>query len=115
MLRRTNRLSTMLNRRVEVWESVKSEERNKLGQFPVEDRLYTVVYGSVLPQTGGLLSGRTADTALTRTTHKILMRFREDIRSDMWIVVDGVRYDILYIMNPNLDNERLEIFVEVVL
>ena len=115
MLRRTNRLATMLKHRVEVWHSVKSSERNRLGQYPIEDKLFTVVYGSVVPQTGSLLNGRTAETVLTRTTHKVLMRYRDDITADMWLIVDGVRYDILYVMNPNLDNERLEIFVEVVL
>lgn len=115
MLRRTNRLATMLNHRVEVWHRVTSSERNRLGQYPIEDKLFTVVYGSVVPQTGSLLNGRTAETVLTRTTHKILMRYRDDITADMWLMVDGVRYDILYVMNPNLDNERLEIFVEVVL
>lgn len=115
MLRRNNRLATMLNRRVEIWHRAKATERDRLGQRPVEDKLYTTVYASVIPQTGGLLSGRTADTTLTRTTHKIIMRYREDIRNDMWVTVDGVRYDILYIMDPNLDHERLEIFVEVVL
>ena len=114
MLRRTNRLATMLNKRVEVWHSVKSTERNRLGQCPIEDKLFTVVYGAVIPQTGSLLNGRTADTVLTRTTHKVLMRYRDDITADMWLIVDGVRYEIIYVMNPNLDNERLEIFVEVV-
>lgn len=115
MLRRNNRLATMLNHRVEVWHSVKATERDRLGQYPMEDKLYTTVYASVIPQTGSLLTGRTAETTLTRTTHKIIMRYRDDIRPDMWVTVDGVRYDILYIMDPNLDHERLEIFVEVVL
>lgn len=115
MLRRNNRLATMLNKRVEVWHSVKSTERDRLGQFPVEDKLYTTAYACVIPQTGGLLNGRTADTTLTRTTHKILMRYRDDITPDMWIMADGVRYNILYVMDPNLNLERLEIFTEVIL
>lgn len=115
MLRRTNRLSTMLNKRVEVWKSEKSSERDRLGQYPVENKLYTTAYACIIPQTGGLLHGRSADTALTRTTHKILMRYRDDIKSDMWFIVDGVRYDILYVMNTNHNNERLEVFCEVVL
>lgn len=115
MLRRNNRLSTMLNRRVEVWHKVKSTVRDRLGQYPEEKKLFKVVYACVIPQTGGLLNGRTAETDLVRTTHKIIMRYRDDITADMWVMVDGVRYDILYVMNPNLDNERLELFVEVVL
>ena len=43
------------------------------------------------------------------------MRYCKDITPDMWFVYDGVRYNILYIMDPYLDHERLEIFCEVLL
>lgn len=115
MLRRTNGLSTMLNRRVEIWRQARSDERDKLGQRPKVDELYATVWAGVIPQTGSLLSGRTAETTLSRTTHKILLRYRDDIVPSMWVKVDGVRYDILYILDPNLDHERLELFCEVVI
>ncbi len=113
MLRRTGRLATMLNKKVKFWHNVKSQTRDALGQFPMVDTLYDTVWAAVLPQTGSLLSGRTADTTLSRTTHKIITRYRDDITPDMWVIAEGVRYDILYIMDPNLDHERLEIFCEV--
>lgn len=113
MLRRTNRLSTELNKRVEIWHSVTSSTMDELGQYPVEDALYRTTYGAVIPQTGSLLTGRSAETTLSRTTHKIKLRYRDDITPDMWVVADGVRYDILYILDPNLDHERLELFCEV--
>lgn len=31
----------------------------------------------------------------------------------MWLVISGVRYEILYILDPHLQHERLEIFCEV--
>jgi len=114
MLRRTGRLATMLNRRVAFYHNVRSDVRDALGQFPTVDAVYATVWAAVLPQTGSLLSGRTAETTLSRTTHKVITRYRNDITPDMWIMVDGVRYNILYIMDPNLDHERLEIFCEVV-
>ena len=92
------RLSSMLNKRVEVWHTVKSTVKDRLGQYPQEDELYRTAYAGVIPQTGSLLSGRTADTTLSRTTHKIV-----------------IRYNILYIMDPYLDHERLEVFCEVLL
>lgn len=115
MLRRTNGLSTMLNQRVEIWHQSTSDTRDKLGQFPKVDKLYATVWASVIPQTGSLLSGRTAETTLSRTTHKILLRYRDDIVPSMWVKVNGVRYDIIYILDPNLDHERLELFCEVTL
>lgn len=113
MLRRTNQLSTELTKRVEFWHNVKHNERNRLGQYPIEPVLYQTVYAAIIPQTGSLLSGRAADTTLSRTTHKIKIRYRNDITPDMWIVYQGVRYDILYVLDPNLNHERLEIFCEV--
>lgn len=80
----------------------------------MEDKLLTTVYAGVIPQTGSLLKGRTADTTLSRTTHKIITRYRKDIIQDMWFMYEGVRYDILYIMDECLNHERLEIFCEVV-
>ena len=113
MLRRTNRLATELNKRVEIWHSVRSSVKDALGQYPIVDTLYTETYAAIIPQTGSLLTGRAADTTLSRTTHKIKLRYRNDIVPDMWVKADGVRYDILYILDPNLDHERLELFCEV--
>jgi len=109
------RLSSMLNKRVEIWHKTKATERDRLGQYNDIDALFDTAYAGIIPQTGSLLSGRTADTALARTTHKIVMRYRADLKPDMWIVYNNTRYDILYILNPYENNERLEIFCEVLL
>ena len=113
MLRRTNRLATELNKRVEIWHSVRSSAKDALGQYPIVDTKYIDTFAAIIPQTGSLLTGRAADTTLSRTTHKIKLRYRNDITPDMWVMADGVRYDILYILDPNLDHERLELFCEV--
>lgn len=115
MFRNTTMLSTMLNKRVEIWHSVKSSTRDELGQYPVVDELYTTVWAGVVPQTGNLLNGRVADTTLARTTHKIIMRYRNDIKPDMWVMFEGVRYNILYVLDPYSNHERLEVFAEVLL
>lgn len=108
------RLSSICKNRLEVWGTVTSETKNRLGQYPKEDKHLFDVYGAVLPQTGSLLNGRQADTTLTRTTHKIVLRYNDKINSSMWFKYNGVRYDILYIMDPYLNNERMEVFCEVV-
>lgn len=115
MFRNTDRLTTMLNKRIEIWHRRPSETIDRLGQHPQVDEKYCSVWAGIIPQTGGLLRGRVADVQLARTTHKIVIRYRPDITEDMWIMHDGTRYDILYVMNPYLNNERLEIFCEVVI
>jgi head-tail adaptor len=104
----------MLNKQLEVWANVKSNTKNRLGQYPVEDTHIETVYGCIIPQTGSLLRGREAETTLSKTTHKIVIRYRTDITPDMWFIYEGQRYNILYVMDSNLDHERLEIFCEVV-
>lgn len=109
------RLGSMCKNRLEVWGSVTSDTKNRLGQYPKEDKKLFTVWGAILPQTGGLLNGRPADTTLCRTTHKIVTRYNKKITSANWFVYDGVRYDILYILDPYLNGERLECFCEVVI
>lgn len=108
------RLSSMLNKRLEFWKRGKASEPNRLGQYPLTEECKFTVWGNITPQTGSLLNGRTGDTTLTKTTHKISVRYNKSITSDMWIMYNGERYDILYILDPYEDNERMEIFCEVV-
>lgn len=109
------RLSSICKNRLEVWGTVTATEKNRLGQYPKEDKKLFDVYGAVLPQTGSLLNGRQADITLCRTTHKIVLRYNDKITSANWFVYNGVRYDILYIMDPYLNSERLECYCEVVI
>lgn len=109
------RLSSICKNRLEVWGEVTSDTKNRLGQYPKEEKKLFEVWGAVLPQTGGLLNGRPVDTTLCRTTHKIVLRYNKKITSANWFIYNGVRYDILYIMDPYLNSERLECYCEVIL
>lgn len=109
------RLSSMLKNRLEVWAIETAKEKNKLGQYPKQEKKQFEVYGAILPQTGGLLNNRPADTVLTRTTHKIVCRYNKNITSANWFIYDGVRYNILYILDPYLNHERMEVYCEVVI
>lgn len=109
------RLSSMLKNRLEVWAIKTAKEKNKLGQYPKQEKKQFEVYGAILPQTGGLLNNRPADTVLTRTTHKIVCRYTKNITSANWFVYKGTRYNILYILDPYMNNERLECYCEVVI
>lgn len=109
------RLSSMLNKRISFYCNGKSDTPNRLGQYEKQDKKVCECWGNITPQTGSLLNNRTGDTVLTRTTHKITIRYRTDINSNMWIIYNNTRYNILYILDPYEDNERMEIFCEVVL
>lgn len=106
-------LASNLNQRAQIWKNGTSATKDALGQYPQEDQPVATVWAGVIPQTGSLLTGRTAETMLTKTTHKIILRYRTDLTPDMWLTVGGVRYDILYILDPYLRHERLEVFCEV--
>lgn len=108
------RLSSICKNRCELWRTETSTEKNRLGQYPKTDIKVMEFWAAILPQSGGLLNNRPADTLLTRTTHKIVCRYNDKINSSDWIIYNGTRYDIIYIQDPYLNNERLEIFVEVV-
>lgn len=108
------RLSSMLNRKVEFWQHGKSETPNRLGQYEKTENRVCTKWANITPQTGSLLNGRTAETVLTKTTHKITIRYDKTITSDMWVMCNDVRYDIIYILDPYEDHERMEIFTEVV-
>lgn len=106
-------LSSRLHHKVEVWKRGKSDKPNRLGQYEKTEIKVGTYWAGIIPQTGSLLNGRTAETTLTKTTHKIVMRPHKEVTADCWIVYKGQRYDILYIQNPFEKNEYLEIFTEV--
>lgn len=106
-------LSSLLTQKATIMKNGVGTVKDALGQYPQADTTVATVWCGVIPQTGSLLSGRAAETQLTRTTHKVVMRYRTDIKPDMWLIIGGVRYDILYILDPYLLHERLEVFCEV--
>lgn len=107
-------ISGRLKRKIELWQNVQTEERNNIGQKIWNPEKIKDLWAEVKPQTGSLLSGRAAESTLSRTTHKITIRYDENVKSDMWFQYNGERYDILYILDPFLTHECLEIFCEVV-
>lgn len=113
MYRKQSNLSSMLNTRIEIWHN--TTVKNELGQRSFQPALFKKMWAGIIPQTGSLLNGRAADIALTRTTHKFITRFDSSVTSDMWIIHNGKRYDIIYVLDPYSNHERNEIFAEVVL
>ena len=106
-------LASDLRHRGTIKRMGRSQTKDELGQYPVEEQTVAMVWCAVIPQTGSLLNGRPAETELARTTHKIVIRWQPNITSDMWVVVYGIRYDILYVLDPYANHVILELFCEV--
>lgn len=106
-------LASDLRVRGALWQMATSAEKDALGQYPVSPQKVADLWCSVVPQTGSLLTGRPAETQLSRTTHKVIIRYRKGVTPDMWLEIQGQRYDILYILDPYLRHEALELFCEV--
>ena len=113
MLAYFDHLTSKLSRKAVIWKMAPMEEQDELGQYPVGPVPVATVWCQVVPQTGSLLNGRPGETKLSRTTHKVVIRYRKEIADDMWLEIEGVRYDILYILDPYLKHISLEIFCEV--
>jgi head-tail adaptor len=105
---------------VEIWGKVPVEdsagnpETDKIGQAVMDKIIIGEPYAEMVPKTGSMLSGRVADTVLSKTTHMIRIRYRskyELLKPDTnWIMYKGHRFNIDYILNPYSKNEFLEIF-----
>lgn len=102
-----------LKNRIEIWG--KSPTTNELGEADYDDTELKTIWAEIIPQTGSLQRQQT-NTILSNTTHKIICRYSagKDIKTDMWIMYKGHRFDIKYILNPYFSNESLEIFCEEV-
>ena len=107
--------SSIMRHRVEIWQNKKSDKPNRLGQYEIKPTLYGTAWAGIQPKTYTLLRGRMGDTELLNTTHLIYMRYRTDLTPDMWIMYNGQRYNITYIMDADYSHKRLELYCEVVL
>ena len=72
-------LASDLRHRAAIRRMVTATERDKLGQYPVVEETVAKVWAGVTPQTGSLLSGRAAETTISRTTHKVTIRYRKGL------------------------------------
>ncbi|MGE7828969.1 phage head closure protein [Paenibacillus sp. NPDC093718] len=100
-----------LRNKVEIWG--KTKVLNELNQTTYRDGKIASVYAEIVPQTGKLQK-QEAESILTNVTHKLIIRYRKDLKPDMHIRFKGKRFNIRYILNPYFRNESLEVFVEEV-
>lgn len=101
-----------LRHKVELWGKLKI--KNELNEWDYKPTKIKDINAEIIPQTGNLQRQQGIETILSKTTHKLVIRYLsgKDISQDQWFIYRNHRFDILYILNPYFSNEKLEIFCE---
>lgn len=97
-------LACRLKNRIEIWEP--GEIDTDYGIIPDPKKIKTV-WANIVPQSGSLISGE-ANTEYNNTKFKIKIR-KTEILSSYYIVFQGRRYDIDYILPDYKSNSFIEI------
>lgn len=104
-----------LDKRIIFFRNAENGETNELGANETKEEKIYECWAKLESRTGSLLTGRAADTKLSKTTHKFTIRYTKKIPPDCWIVYDNRRFDIDYINDPDFKKEKLEIFVQEII
>ncbi|RKD26688.1 hypothetical protein BEP19_15890 [Ammoniphilus oxalaticus] len=106
--RRKVRLSDLRNR-IQIYGDI--PYKNELGEKSRRFGRIKEIWASVVTQTGRL-QRQQAETMLTHTTHKVVVRYSagRDITKDMQLHFNGRVMEIIYIDNLHERNETIEIF-----
>lgn len=98
------------------------QKENELNEEEPAPALLKTVWAKVEPRTGSLLSGRPAETMLSKTTHAITVRSEalQGITPDCYILwTDRIgqkhRFDIDYILPPTRRQTFSKIYVQEVI
>ncbi len=109
-----------LDERIKIYGNAKS--KNKLGETEIKPMLIKTVWAKVVSKTGSLLTGRPADTMLSKTTHAVTVRVKsiEGVTYENWIEwtdITGIkhRFDIDYIMPAVRTSPTTTIYVQEVI
>ena len=98
-------LASRLKNRIEIWDVGKKD--TDYGIIPDPKKIKTV-WANIVPQSGSLVNGE-ANTDYNNTRFKIKIR-KTEILSSNYIMFQGKRYDIDYILPDYKNNSFIEIF-----
>lgn len=97
---------------------------NAINQTTYTDGLlFSGIWAEIIPQTA-TLQRQQLETVLTHTTHKIIVRYAKRIhdayqdgnqKNSMYIMYNGQRFDVTYMIDPYMRHESLEIFTKEVI
>ena len=94
-------------------EKKKLDTTNALGERDVGYVDVKTVFANIESRVGGLLSGRPADTVMTKVTHKITYLYKSypNIMPDKNIIIFGdKKFEVNYSLHEPLD-EEMQVFV----
>lgn len=98
---------------VEVFEETESEEKNALGENQLKETKIGDFFAEFKNKTGNMLYGRSADSKLANTTHKITYRYDNfpNLSEKHFLKIKGETFSIEYIDNLDNKNELMEVFL----
>lgn len=98
---------------VEIWQDKDGEDEDELGnKIPVPTKVGGT-FARVESRVGSLLSGRAADTVVSKTTHKITWdykNFPEVVAGVQYIKFENRSFDIDYSLDEEFRHEELQVF-----
>lgn len=100
---------------IEIWENQEAETTNRMGDIPEEPICVAKVWAKLEFRGGGLLTGRPADSVLTKTTQKFTYPYYDYptlVADRNWIEYDGHKYNILYTLDEGNRHEWQQVFCD---
>lgn len=98
---------------VEIWQDKDGDEEDELGNKITLPTKVGETFARIESRVGSLLSGRAADTVVSKTTHKITWsyyNFPEVVAGVQYIMYEGKRFNIDYSLDEEFRHEELQVF-----
>lgn len=102
------------NRKIEIYEKKSNGITDENGYDVVDYVFVKNIFATMEDRTGGLLSGRPADTVLTTCTTKFTWRIKSFpfVQADKHrIKYNNIFYDVNYCIGDEVVDEELQVFV----
>ena len=98
---------------IEIWQDVEGSEEDEFSNKILVPTKVGETFAKIESRVGSLLSGRAADTVVSKTTHKITwsyLNFPEVTPRKHYIKFRNKRFDIEYSLNDEFKDEELQVF-----
>lgn len=101
---------------VDIWTKAETDETDALGENVIKDiKIKENVFADIETRAGSLLSGRPADTVMSKVTHKITYPYNNCpvrlLPDKHWITYKNVKFNIEYFLNEGLEDIEAQVFV----
>lgn len=103
---KVNDLTRQLKHRIEVWRNIEVE--NELLEIEMQKEKMCKLWAEVLPKSSKVV--QQINTRYAQVTHRVRIRYRDDITEDMWVMFKGRKLVIETIINQREENVTLELY-----